>query len=145
MRVGMPPSLLCPMATNSSSAGSSTPNVGEPTPEVFSATTGWRTLPGISIDLTEWYYPRGFVGPDGAVYLLQHNGKIFRLTTDGAGTMQDTGSRIDPGNSYYPSLMFSDAQGNPFSVLTVRNGKKVQVVDLSTIPPGGDQRQQPRL
>ncbi len=30
--------------------GSVTPGVGEPTPEIFNATSGWRTLPGISID-----------------------------------------------------------------------------------------------
>src|SRR5262249_16001652 len=49
---------------------------GEPTPEVYSATYGWRQLTGISIDPNEWYYPRGFVGPDGAVYVLQQNGII---------------------------------------------------------------------
>src|ERR1700736_4538627 len=54
-----------------------TPEVGVPTPEVYSATYGWRTVPGISIDPNEWYYPRGFVGPDGAVYVLQQNGIIF--------------------------------------------------------------------
>ena len=127
--------------------GSVTPNVGEPTPEVFSATTGWRTLSGISIsDGGEWYYPRGVVGADYAVYLPEHySGTIFRLTTDGAGTMQDTGSRLDPGADYYPSLMFNNAQGNPFSVLTVRNGKKVQLVDVSQSPPVVTRSQQPRL
>jgi Domain of unknown function (DUF1929)/CARDB len=116
--------------------GSVTPNVAEPTPEVYSATNGWRTLPGISIsDGGEWFYPRGLVGPDNAVYLPEHNGTIFRLTTDGAGTMQDTGSRLDPGADYYPSLMFNNAQGNPFSVLTVRNGMEVQLVDVSQSPP----------
>jgi hypothetical protein len=112
------------------------PGVGEPTPEVRSATTGWRTLSGISIDQTEWYYPRGFVGFDGAVYLLQQfNGKIFRLTTDGAGTMQDTGSLLGLGQNWYPSTMSLDAQGNPFSALMVRNGKYVQLVDISRNPP----------
>jgi hypothetical protein len=78
---------------------------GEPTPEVRSPTLGWRKLPGISIDLTQWYYPRGFVGADGAVYHLQQNGKIFRLTTDGAsGSMQDTGVLLDDGGptNFYP-------------------------------------------
>jgi hypothetical protein len=69
-----------------------TPEVGVRTPEVFSATNGWRTLPGISINPAEWYYPRGFVGFDGAVYVLQQNGIILRLTTDAAGTMTDTGT-----------------------------------------------------
>jgi hypothetical protein len=85
--------------------GGITNNVGVPTPEVYSATNGWRTLPGISIDPNEWYYPRGFVGPDGAVYLLQTDGIINRLTTDGAGTMTDTGSRLDASDNLLPALM----------------------------------------
>ncbi len=107
-------------------------NQGEPTPEVRSATSGWRTLPGISLisNTLEWYYPRGFVGFDGSVILLEHSGAIFRLTTDGAGTMQDTGSRMAPGVAYYPSVMFA-----PFKVLMVRAGQRAQVVDLSMSPP----------
>src|ERR1700730_1576302 len=112
-----------------------TPNVGEPTPEAYSATYGWRTLPGISIDQTQWYYPRGFVGFDGAVYVLQQNGIIFRLTTDYAGTMTDTGSRLDPDDNTLPSVMSLDANGNPFSVLMARYGGEAQVVDISKNPP----------
>ena len=64
-------------------------NLGEPTPEVFNPGSGWRTLPGIAITdgtpgALEWYYPRGFVGIDGAVNLLENSGAIFRLTTGGA-------------------------------------------------------------
>jgi len=107
-------------------------NQGEPTPEVRSATSGWRTLPGISLisNTLEWYYPRGFVGFDGSVILLEHSGAIFRLATDGAGTMQDTGSRMAPGAAYYPSVMFA-----PFKVLMVRAGQRAQVVDISSFPP----------
>lgn len=36
-----------------------------------------------------------------------------------------------PGASHYPSAMFS-----PFSVLTVRSNKLVQIVDLSSSTPG---------
>jgi hypothetical protein len=107
-------------------------NIGVPTPELRSATSGWRTLPGISLISTtlEWFYPRGFVGFDGSVNLLAHSGAIFRLTTAGAGTMQDTGSRMAPGAPFYPSAMFSPSQ-----VLTVRAGQRAQVVDLSRSPP----------
>jgi hypothetical protein len=42
------------------------------------------------------------------VILLENSGKIFRLTTGGAGTMQDTGSLMAPGAFYYPSVMFDD-------------------------------------
>jgi hypothetical protein len=78
----------------------------EPTPEIFHPATGtWRTLPGTTsnpISTTDpdgdWFYQRGFVGFDGAVYILHPwSSKIFRLTTDGAGTIQDTGSVMAPG------------------------------------------------
>lgn len=112
--------------------GTVSPGVGEATPEVYNATSGWKTLPGISmnIDNIGWYYPRGFVGFDGAVYLLQHDGKIFRFTTDGAGTMTDTGARLAPGGVSYPDVMYG-----PFKVLSVRGNRIVQTVDLSTNPP----------
>ncbi|MGH6842878.1 MAG: hypothetical protein ACREDV_12460, partial [Methylocella sp.] len=55
---------------------------GVQTPEIFSQINGWKKLTGISIDPTEWYYPRGFVGFGGAVYVLQANGKIMRIATD---------------------------------------------------------------
>ncbi len=109
-------------------------NLGEPTPEVFNPGSGWRALPGIAITdgipgALEWFYPRGFVGIDGAVILLENGGKIFRITTGGAGTMQDTGSRIAQGVFYYPSVMFA-----PFKVLTVRAGQRAQVVALTSPP-----------
>jgi hypothetical protein len=104
-------------------------------PEVFHPGSGWRTLQGMSISgRLEWVYPRGFVGFDGAVILLEHSGKIFRITTDGAGTMQDTGSLTSHGKGevayWYPSVMFA-----PFKVLTVRADKRAQVVDISSFPP----------
>ncbi|MGH6838078.1 MAG: galactose oxidase-like domain-containing protein [Methylocella sp.] len=111
---------------------------GVQTPEVFSAINGWRKLTGISIDSTEWYYPRGFVGFGGAVYVLQQNGKIMRLATDaasGAGTMVDTGSRLGAGLNVYPTAMSIGATGNPFTVLAERYGKVVQAVDISQNPP----------
>jgi hypothetical protein len=121
-------------------------SLGEQTPEVRNPTLGWRTLPGISIDLQQWYYPRGFVGTDGAVYVVQHDGTILRLTTDGVmGTMQLTGSQVASGAPFYPSLMFTNAKGNPFSVLTVRGGLVVSAVDISTTPPGCDPRGQPDI
>jgi Domain of unknown function (DUF1929) len=106
-----------------------------PTPEVYNATTGWRALPGISISGgilvdEEWFYPKAYVGGDGAVYLLQYDGRIFRLTTTGAGTMTDTGARMSPGFEYYPTVMIL-----PFKVVSVRANQVVQLVDISVNPP----------
>ena len=94
-----------------------TPEVGVPTPEVYSATHGWRTLPGISIAPTEWYYPRGISSVSmGRYSVLQENGKIFRLTTDYAGTMTNTGSRLDADDNTFPSVMSLDAKTATLSV-----------------------------
>lgn len=103
-------------------------DVVTPEPEVYHPSSGWRTLTGIT--MTEWNYPRGFLGPDGGVTLLQSNGQIFKITTGGSGTMTDTGSRMAMGAPNYPSVMFT-----PFNVLTVRNDQKAQVVDISSSPP----------
>jgi hypothetical protein len=124
--------------------------VGEPTPEIFSvATNSWSTLNGISIyqpsgGPPEWYYPRGFVGADNGVYLLQHSGGIYRLDPDFGGSQNNTGVTLDAGDNTYSSAMFYDANNNnPFAVMTLRNpnpnnglpnagvGNEVQVVNLS--------------
>jgi Domain of unknown function (DUF1929) len=103
--------------------------MGEPTPEVFHPASGvWTTLPGISI--SDWFYPRGFLGPDGGVTLFHSDGQIFKLTTDGAGTMTETGSLAGGGADWYPSVMFS-----PFNVLRIGGGQRAQVVDISVSPP----------
>ncbi|MGC2222390.1 MAG: galactose oxidase-like domain-containing protein [Methylocella sp.] len=114
--------------------GTLSPGMAAMTPEFYHPASGiWTTLPGISIsDATfpSWYYPRGFLAPDGGVTLLQHNGRIFKITTTGAGTIQDTGSLTAPGAVSYPSVMFA-----PFKVLTVRANHRAQVVDISVSPP----------
>jgi archaellum component FlaF (FlaF/FlaG flagellin family) len=115
--------------------GTVTPNVGEPTPELFSSATGWKTLPGISIPTDEWYYPRSFVGADGGVYVILQNGKVMRISTDGTGVMQDTGASLNSGYNFYPTTMFLGANGNPFSVLAVRWNRDTQIVDISQNPP----------
>lgn len=108
---------------------------GVPTPEIFSPTRGWQTLSDISITeavtSTEWYYPRAVVGSDGYTYLLQHNGKIFKLDLNGKGTMTDTGVRLGWGTFAYPSIMLPVKPNYPgFRMLLVRNNKAVQIVDL---------------
>ena len=92
----------------------------------------------------EWYYPRGFVGADNGVYLLQHSGGIYRLDPDFGGSQYNTGVTLDAGDNTYSSAMFYDANNNnPFAVMTLRNpnpnnglpnagvGNEVQVVNLS--------------
>ena len=113
--------------------GTVSPGMAAQTPEFYRPASGvWTTLPGISISdpTPEWYYPRAFVGVDGAVTLLKHSGQIFRITTNNAGFMHDTGSRTAPSAVSYPSVMLAN-----FKVLTVGQDKRVQLVDISSYPP----------
>lgn len=113
------------------------PGAGTPIPEVRSSTTGWRTLSGISITNgtdVEWYYPRGFVGANNAVYVLRQDGNISMLTTAGTGTSTDLGTLLGKGYFYYPTLMINN-KGNPFSVLSVRGGRSVEIADISGPTP----------
>jgi hypothetical protein len=102
------------------------------TPEVFSPKSGWRQLSAIKVgqEKGEWYYPRSFLGSDGAVKLIQQNGVIYSIQTPGLGHVEDASARVSPGGYWYPTTMFA-----PFMVLTVRNGQKAQVVNTSEFPP----------
>lgn len=113
---------------------------GVTTPEIFSPTTGWRTLSGISITdaekTVEWYYPRASVGVDGKVYLVQHNGKILKLDTNTTASLTDTGVRLAWGGVQYPAVTLPVKPNYPaFKLLTVRFNKTAQVVDLGKTPP----------
>jgi hypothetical protein len=88
--------------------GAISPGMGEPTPELYHPASGWRTLPGISIadeGGVEWYYPRSFVGFDGAVIVIQHDGEILRLTTGRRGNHGECGTGCGPGGGL---VSFSD-------------------------------------
>jgi hypothetical protein len=138
------------------------PSVGEPTPELRTAATGWSVLTGISLDPNEWYYPRGFVGPDGGTYLFYQDGETFRLTpnttstaqepSNGTGTQEDLGDLVPAGINTFSSTMFFNPtgnplfpSGNPFTVMLLRypnpsngfpgSGNEVDVADISSYPP----------
>jgi hypothetical protein len=64
-----------------------------PTPEVFTQNVGWRTLWGATSDAAfgsiaaAWYYPEAFVAPNGKVFVLGNDGKMFYLDPAGQGTI----------------------------------------------------------
>jgi hypothetical protein len=100
-------------------------------PEVYHVNLGWRTLTGISIgDAIEYYYPRVFPGVDNFVYFLKSNGHVIKMTTAGAGTMEDKGQIAAFGGSTFPTVMFA-----PGVLLSVRNNKRVQIIDLTQPAP----------
>lgn len=77
------------------------PKVVAATPELWSATTGWRSLDGATSaeanDDAErrWFYPRAWVSPDGDVFTLTGS-RMFRYDPTGDGTVSDAGPYPHP-------------------------------------------------
>ena len=106
------------------------------TPEAFTQNVGWRTLSGATSDAAfgaakAWYYPRAFVAPNGKVFVLGKDGKMFYLDPAGRGTITQLRQQT-LRSTYYavPSVMFA-----PGRILSVRTEKKVIVVDLNDREP----------
>jgi Galactose oxidase-like, Early set domain/Glyoxal oxidase N-terminus len=112
------------------------PDVAVPTPEVYRQGTGWRTLWGATSDAAfgavaqNWYYPRGFVAPNGKVFVLSNDGTMFYLDPTGNGTISQLAQKTLSGLQRLPTLMFA-----PGKILAVRNQRKVMVVDLNGLQP----------
>lgn len=86
-------------------------------PEIYNHATGVRQLTGASIDELRkdpeggtdgnYWYPHAFTNSRGEVIVIMADGeKIFRLTTDGAGTAQEIGSLPFKSYTLNPSIMF---------------------------------------
>lgn len=110
---------------------------GAPTPEVFSESSGWRLLAGASSagafgSGSAWYYPRAYKLPNdpSKVFVLGHNGKMFRLDTAGAGGITQLGKTTLLGSHKLPTVMFT-----PGKLLSLRTNRKVIVVDLNGTQP----------
>jgi hypothetical protein len=113
------------------------------TPEVFRQNVGWRTLWGATSDAAfgtiraNWYYPEAFVAPNGRVFVLGHDGKMFYLDPAGQGTITQLAQKTLAGTNALPSVMFASGR-----ILSVRGNKKVVAGDLNgpqpTVTPTAD-------
>ena len=114
--------------------GRQDPGTATLTPEVYRQGTGWRTLWGATSDAAfgagGWFFPRAFVAPDGRVFVLGHNGKMFYLDPAGNGTITQLMQQTLSSTAQLPALMFA-----PGKILSVRSQQQVIVVDLSGQQP----------
>jgi hypothetical protein len=111
------------------------PIIGEPTPEVFNPTTGWRTLTTASSDTAYgrvgWYYPRAYQAPNGRIFILVRTGRMFYLDPAGTGALQQVAGVMAPaGGSEFTSIMYA-----PGEILSVRLNRKVVTIDINQSPP----------
>ena len=113
-----------------------TENVYASTPEVFSPTTGWRTLTGATSEAAyggmgaNYNYPRAWLAPNGKIFVLGNNERMFSLDTSGSGSLQTFKERVPRGMPKIPSVMFE-----PGRILSVRRGAQAVVIDINGDTP----------
>jgi Glyoxal oxidase N-terminus len=106
------------------------------TPEAFRQGTGWRTLMGATSDAAfgtaagAWYYPNAVLAPNGDVFVLGNDGKMFFVDPTGDGRITQLAQRTLGAPYNVPTVMFA-----PGKVLSVRSNKRVIVVDLNGSQP----------
>ncbi len=102
---------------------------GKDVPEVFNATTGWRTLTGVDININ-FYYPKMWVISDGSVVTISQRGAINKITTAGVGSSQRIGTVTVPHNNSSPGVMYDVDK-----IAIVGTDAKIYTADLSAATP----------
>jgi hypothetical protein len=109
------------------------------TPEEYDpATQVWTTLTGADSaaafgnnnDSSNWYYPRSYVAPGGAIFVLGVDGTMYSVSTAGVGNITTYSQTVSAGSETLPTIPFA-----PGKVLTVRLDKEVDVIDFSGPTP----------
>lgn len=106
------------------------------TPEVYSPTTGWRTLTTATSDaayggrVQAWNYPRAWWSPQGKVVTLNVMGEMHALDIAGTGNVVQLPGTLPRGAYMLPAAMYQ-----PGKILSVRSGGLASVVDLTTESP----------
>ncbi len=117
-------------------AGSDQNGVDVPTPEVWTTSGTWRTLPNANLVLP--YYPRMFVAPNGLVFMAGPARMARYLDTRGNGSWTDVGT-MSVYRSYGSAVMYQPGKvvvmggGGADSNSTPTNS--VEVIDLTRASP----------
>lgn len=118
--------------------GSDAKHVGVGTPEIYTHGSGWQTLPGLaSADIANnWFYPRAWLSSSGAIFGFStmgegaNAGSVFKITTDGAGTITQFGHTPFEAEDYNPSTMFAQDK-----ILTIDKAGRSWIMDISGATP----------
>ncbi|WP_374564103.1 galactose oxidase-like domain-containing protein [Ideonella sp.] len=106
------------------------------TPEVYSATQGWRTLTKATNEwaygskVQAWNYPKAWWSPQGKVLIFTMKGEFFSLDVAGTGTVAKVPGVLPLGAYNLPAAMYQ-----PGKVLSIRAGAKAVVVDINNATP----------
>ena len=106
------------------------------TPEVYTPGSGWRSLTAAGSQRAygrraeSYYYPRAWLAPQGDVFILGHDGRMFRLDPRGQGRLKELRGTLPEANERLPAVMFE-----PGRILALRGGRQAVVVDLNGREP----------
>jgi hypothetical protein len=106
------------------------------TPEVYSATQGWRTLTTAANEwaygskVQAWNYPKAWWSPQGKVLVFTVKGEFFALDVAGTGSVAKVPGVLPLGAYNLPAAMYQ-----PGKVLSVRADAKAVVVDINNATP----------
>ncbi|SNX60198.1 Glyoxal oxidase N-terminus [Nitrosomonas ureae] len=106
-----------------------------PTPEVRTTDGQWRVLSSATSSAAygalggtgvAWFYPRAWVNPQGKLFILGHDGAMYKLDTSDTGTLSKYKSITPSGLNSLPSIMYA-----PGRILSIRDNRKASVVNIN--------------
>ena len=107
------------------------------TPELYNPRTAtWRALPGARSESaygfrsTSWFYPRAWLAPDGSTFVLSHAGSMYRVTTQGDGSIA-----VLPGSVPVQNAHMSSAMYQPGKIIAIRDARLVALIDINGPTP----------
>jgi hypothetical protein len=108
------------------------------TPELFRADGAWKSkLRDAASDAfgyvgttKNWFYPRAFPTPDGNVFVLSHDGRMFLLNPNGSGSITPL-----PGTRLWGTPGLTIVRYASSRLLAIRNARTAYTIDLRTNPP----------
>jgi hypothetical protein len=105
-----------------------TPEEYDPTTKVWTSLTGATST--AAFGNANWYYPRSYVGPGGAIFVLSFDGTMYSVSTAGDGSITQYAVTAPPASASLPTIPFA-----PGKVLSLRTNQEVVVVDFSQPVP----------
>ncbi|UJP06264.1 MAG: DUF1929 domain-containing protein [Nitrosomonas sp.] len=111
-----------------------TENTYSSVPEVRGADGSWRTLnTAISENAygslaSSWNYPRGWLNPQGDLFIFGHNGHMFKLNVADTGSITKYKKTYLGSRPNMPSIMYA-----PGRILSVRKNRVALMVDINGI------------
>ncbi|SFF24166.1 galactose oxidase-like domain-containing protein [Nitrosomonas sp. Nm166] len=103
------------------------------TPEVRTIDGSWRMLSSATSNIAygelggaSWYYPRAWVNPQGNLFILAHNGAMFKLDTSSTGTLTKYATKAASSRVNLPSVMFA-----PGHILSIRKNRVAITVNIN--------------